>query len=252
MKIKLTLLALFLSITITKAQETVQPDNSAPKYKQSEGDRSIELNFDPGKIFGSDQGGQFSLPGGFKVRLFRSDFSLFNSESGAYRLGANFSINKSSDIIQQENPDWDQKELKVRRSYFSINLKPGYELHFKGTERLSPYVGGQMAIGFSRFVYKEDFQFEGDVYYDKWVNGRMVPDGSFNFGLGVFAGVDYYIIKKLYLGLEAGYGLGYTKKLKTKFSSGYDSDDDYEIKKGYNFSVSPYLATANFRIGWNF
>ena len=54
MKFKLSLvLALVLSFSLAKAQEkTSLQTSSSEVYKQVAGDRSFEVNFDPGRIFG--------------------------------------------------------------------------------------------------------------------------------------------------------------------------------------------------------
>ncbi len=244
MKLKLSLvLVLVLSFSLAKAQEkTSLQTSSSEVYKQVAGDKSFEVNFDPGRIFGSNSGGQFSLlNGGIKYRRFYSD-------NLACRIGLNFSFGSTTNIIQQKDTSWDRLELKAKYTGFSLMLKPGFEKHFTGTKRLSPYIGIQGLIGFSTNVNKFENQHNNKLYVVKWTNNH----GTFNVGAGVFAGIDYYFVKKLYLGIEIGYGLEYIKLLKTKYSDEYDKSLDYENKNGHSFRLSPSLATGNLRFGWIF
>ena len=244
MKFKLSLvLALVLSFSLAKAQEkTSLQTSSSEVYKQVAGDRSFEVNFDPGRIFGSNPGSQFSLlNGGIKYRSFYSD-------NLAYRIGLNFSFGSTTMIIQQKDTALDRLELKDRYTGFSLMLKPGLEKHFTGTKRLSPYIGVQGLIGFSTTFNEFENQHSNKVYVHKWKNNP----GTFNVGAGVFAGIDYYFVKKLYLGIEIGYGLEYRKSLKIKYTDEYDKSNNFERKNGHSFRASPSLATGNLRFGWTF
>ncbi|MFM7486246.1 MAG: hypothetical protein ACKO13_04910, partial [Cytophagales bacterium] len=44
----------------------------------------------------------------------------------------------------------------VTQSSFEINLRPGYEWHFLGTERLSPYVGFDVDFAVKSSSYSDD------------------------------------------------------------------------------------------------
>ncbi|MDA9151096.1 hypothetical protein N9N90_00850 [bacterium] len=70
---------------------------------------------------------------------------------------------------------------------YDVLLGYGIENHFAGAERLSTYWGYQGNLG-----YTDDGTSE---------------DGAFNLGAGVFLGADYYIMPKVYVGLETGFGL---------------------------------------------
>ena len=240
MKLKITILlsaALLLS-TFSYAQDEQET------FKQKEGDQTLEINFDPGSIFGSNGGGQFDYLGGIRYRTF-------TDTNNAFRIGVNLSYVKDSDIIQQENNDL--VELKRKESKFGISLLGGKEFHFTGTKRLSPFVGYQGLIGYSKTTRKMDVQpdlTDNDIYTNTWKN----PNGNdgFSIGGGVFAGFDYYFVKNLYLGVELDFGLAYTKKMNSKFEHGDDNDLDYDNKNGSAFSISPSLTTANLRLGWIF
>lgn len=243
------LLVIFLSFSyVLKAQESNNVKTQDAVYKQVAGDKSFEVNFNPGKIFGSDTGDQFSLfDGGIKFRSFGANIKT------AFRIDLNLSLANETNIIQQANPEYDQLELKENLSIYAVMVKPGFEKHFTGIKRLSPYIGIQGLIGYSISIYKHENQYNYKIYEEKWVNASDETGyGSVNVGVGVFAGFDFYFVKKLYLGIELGYGLGYNYFLNTKYTNEHNSDLNYVDKNGYSFGMSPALATGNLRFGWTF
>lgn len=248
MRCKITLVLIFATISFLNAQESSDVTASVNDvYKQAEGNISFEVNFDPGNIFGSNSGDQFNLfDGGIKFRVF-------NSEQSAFRAGLDISFLNVTDILQQEDIPNGDEELRGTISSFSIMLKPGYEKHFGDNARLSPYIGIQGLLGYSSSAAIEERQNATTVYLVMWRNDpSMVGYGSIDIGVGVFAGVDYYFVKKLYLGIEIGYGAQYSNRLKTKYTNENNSQADYEEKNGSVIGIAPSLATGNLRLGWTF
>lgn len=239
MKSKIIVVLFLTTISLLKAQEGANAYTSVNnEYKQNAGNKSFEVNFDPGKIFGSNPGDQFNLfDGGIKFRSF-------SSETSAFRIGFNISYLNYTDIIQQD------PELKSKTSNLSIMVMPGFEKHFVGIARLSPYIGIQGLLGFTTTAYTMETSNTSKM---KWVNDpNEAGYGSLDIGLGVFAGVDYYFVRKLYLGIEIGYGGQYFKFLKTKFTDDDNTASNYEDTNGYFIDISPSLATGNLRLGWTF
>ena len=215
-------------------------------YKQEAGNKTIEVKFNPGSIFATG-GDQFTLFDGLKLRSF-------SSETSALRLGVDLTLNSETEITTQESDT--QKELKTKTSDFSLMLKPGMEKHFAGTDRLSPYVGAQALIGLSSESTNVESggASDADIETLKTKNGDATKKTGLTFGLGAFAGVDYYFAKKLYIGAEVGYGFKYTGNAKTVVeNSALDGDAaKVESKNGSSIALSPELATGNIRIGWTF
>jgi len=239
------IMAMFLSFHLIKAQENAPLKGSSTIYKQEAGNKSLEVNFDPGQIFGSDTHEQFGLfNGSIKLRYFHTELS-------AYRMNINLAFSKAISITQQE--DGALLELKDKYSAFSVNIQPGYEKHFSASKRLSPYIGAQLLMGYSSSGLVRENQDGNTIYVEKWKNDINMPQrGAYAVGAGIFAGVDYYFVRKLYLGLELAYGLQYTKLLKSIYTSEENPDNNYERKNGSFFGVSPSLATGNLRLGWSF
>ena len=209
-------------------------------YKPTSGDQAFELNFDPGAIFGSNSGDLFSLQGGIGYRKFIS-------EKSAVRLLADLSTNSVTQIIQQETDNY--AELTSRSTAFNVLIAPGYEKHFDGTARLSPFVGGEALIGLAttKTVRESGGYLQSDIIETVYKN--QSGTGYFSLGVGVFAGADYYIADNLYLGLEFGYSFVYLHGLKIVTTVGDGGDN--ETKNGHAFEMTPN-ANANFRIGWVF
>ncbi len=96
---------------------------------------------------------------------------------------------------------------KIDQSSWSLNLGIGAEHHFKGTEKLSPYVGMvvQMQTGgasqegsntFNGFSYSQGDQYSNYI------------SGVFGIGTAIVMGADYYFLKNVFIGAEISYGYG--------------------------------------------
>ena len=232
---KITLALILLTVVLTtsvNAQDKVSTlitNSNNEEYKPVAGSSSLELSFDPAAIF-STGGDQFGLQNGMiKYRKFNSELSVF-------RMSAEFSFGTSVEITDQND------ELKDHQSYFSVTFKPGIEKHFKGTERLSPYVGMEGVLGYATQSIKSEYSTDD---YEKSSKSDLI------LGANLLAGVDYYIAKSLYLGVELGYGAYFIDHLKTKYTDLGNSKNDDEKKNGYELGLRSSVI-GNFRIGWNF
>ena len=239
MKKTILLLICVLAFTFANAQDETDV------FKQSSGDKNLELQFDPGAIFNSSNTNNV-FSNGVGIR-----FRLFQSESIAYRLQANISYTNFTTITQDADNNANLLELKDKNSSIDINLSPGIEKHFAGTKRLSPYIGGALNIGYQSSTEQSDYQAGNVVYVGKTKNGD--PGDGFSFGLVGLAGADFYIAKKVYLGLELNYGVYYIMPSKTVTSDSAPGSVDVETKVGKpaGFIVSP-SAMGVFRIGFLF
>lgn len=135
--------------------------------------------------------------------------------------GGGFPGFSTDTLIRGFNPEL-QNESKT--SSFTIN--PGFEKHFTGTDRLSPYVGFEIYFSSSKTTFKKDTLVEGNfatgVLYDTvttsstfqapWTKYTLnQKSGSSTFGVNLIAGADYYFTKNLSLGVEFGFGFYSTK-----------------------------------------
>lgn len=203
-------------------------------YKPVGGEKTLELQFEP---FGDNP---ISI-NGIRARWFKS-------EQKAFRLNAFIGISSDSEITQQENSDFNLRELRDKDFSFTINLRPGFEKHLKGTGRLSPYFGMEGDLAYRTSSEKSESQVGNDVKFTKTVNGS----GFFRIGANAIAGFDFYVIKKLYLGTEFGFGASLTKLLSVKVKSDVDGFIEPEpTKRGSSFDFGPNV-NAQIRLGYAF
>ncbi|HAR19023.1 MAG TPA: hypothetical protein DCR46_00040 [Cytophagales bacterium] len=161
-----------LSLSFSQAQDE-------EKRKAEDGNFTLEVNFTP---FG---------PSPIAMNLIKARY--FVSDNIAVRAGFNLGI-------ESKKPS-----SGMTQSSTLFSFKPGIEIHRSGTGRLSPYIGAE--LNFTNKGVSE----EGKDYSIKgaWSDGVDLYKnvGSFTFGLNGLAGADYYFAKKVFLGVELGYGL---------------------------------------------
>lgn len=201
---------------------------SAQEFKPTAGDVTVDLGVAGGlgntTINLPDQG--FGTGAMFKARYFKT-------ENIAYR-GTLFVGNTS----ETNNLPNEKEEMNV----YGFGLGFGMERHFTGTERLSPYVGGDVLLGYGSMNIKSTEITTGDVE-------ELKGPGVFRFGVrGVF-GADYYIAKRVFLGVEAGLGLMYESEGDTTFKS--TGNPDIVAEGGSSFKITPEVVTG-IRVGFAF
>jgi hypothetical protein len=201
MKKLFTILALSLVVSSTYAQKTkstkveketsrMSDDESTSEYKPVKGTLTTEVG-----LTGGLNNASFDLnEGTVKFRYFLKD--NFALRAG---LGLSSTSNESSNVVVSPIPVTNTK-VKTSQRIFTL----GVEKHFSGSDRLSTYVGADLifgANGASRKVETADGTFnniEGATSA-----GGASRAGSF-FGVRFTTGADYYIAKKVFLGVEAG------------------------------------------------
>lgn len=130
----------------------------------------------------------------------------------------------------------------------------GGEYHLAGTDRLSPYF--MLGINFGGGSYKETWtMFDGTGYNS---NLGAEVNGSFSmFGVGLGAGIDYYIFENVYAGLEMGLNFSSynfaDRTVDITTTAGGASTTVSQVTAG---SKETYLSTGAgnvaFRLGWRF
>jgi opacity protein-like surface antigen len=136
----------------------------------------------------------------------------------------------------------------------SWSVMPGFEYHFAGTDRLSPYAGIVVSIGGGKST-NEWTNFDGSDYSSTYLS-RNIENPFSTFGVGILAGMDFYVAENLFLGAEFGYLIGSrTDKEGT--------DERVQVVDGENVTTNVVSAegkssangfgeTAAIRIGWRF
>lgn len=221
---KLFLLALLAgSVSLASAQ------------KQEAGDKSLEVNFTP--------------LGGSPISINYIKLRSFTSSNMAYRLGIGVSYagdKTPNGLTTDGNTTMFDKEMTT-----NITLKPGFEKHWAGTTRLSPYWGAELDLGYQMHTLKNEYENPTqansvETHTTKGTNGYM------RIGANLVAGADYYISSKLYMGTEIGFGVQYRGMSKIKNEdtiSGYTAPDDQ--KQGSSMNIGPNFNGA-IRLGFLF
>lgn len=220
------------SLTIS-AQETMGEN----EYKFNSGDSNLEVLVAP--------------LGGSPVFLSGIKFRHFNSSTSALRGAVFIGYNSDTEIIQQSMDMPEQEELRLINTEFSINIQPGMEWHMAGTERLSPYYGVVLNLGYTRMAEIEEYEFMDPSSGETSVEDVTSSSAELNLGLNGVAGVDYYFAKNFYFGAEIGFGVNYTSLLPEKTEDSAPDTEDSEIDRGGSIGIGPNFVTR-FRLGWLF
>lgn len=213
--------------------------------KQTGGEKNLEVQFAP--------------LGGNPVSMGGIRFRLFNSATSAIRIGLFLGGSSNTDITAQPdevNPG--SPELTEVDKNFTVSIRPGYEKHFEGTERLSPYIGGELLFSMTSKTNESqswDSLFNATTfeYGAPAVGTTTTKDGSTTFGVNLVAGTDFYFANSIYLGAEIGFGFSMTtnKDSEITYEGPLDPDPIDPTINGKSSTWGPnYQGTL--RLGWLF
>ena len=177
----------------------------ANAQKQVGGDKNFEFTFAP-------LGGNPIGINGIRLRSFNGD------GTGALRLGlfiggtTEKTVNTQPGGIPLPDPEDQSPELLDISKTFDFSIRPGYEKHFDGTDRLSPYIGGEIFFGMGSETLTREFHSPNDTdNLDDFVTWEITrKQGHSTIGLNILAGFDFYFSDNIYLGAEMGFGFAST------------------------------------------
>jgi hypothetical protein len=178
----------------------------------------------------------------------------FNTASTAFRLsiylGGSSTTTNSVGINYDQLGNPDSVDLKSKSSNMDFILRPGYEIHLAGTEKLSPYIGGEAYFGIKSTKSKDELNWNDNGNYK--IMTTTTKQKTPTFGINLLAGADYYITDKVYLGVEFGYGflsegLGKTTVEYENPSSGQKNTEEKGNTRTFNWGPN-YQGTI--RIGF--
>jgi hypothetical protein len=204
----------------------------AQAQKFQGGEKNLEVEFKP---FGESP---VAMPNGFRFRMF-------NSETSAIRVGFDIGgdtdtrVRKQGYTIGTGTTAVDLSELYSTAKSFNFAIRPGYEKHFAGTDRLSPYVGAELLFSMQSSSYEEEYRsgntedVQGATTSNTVANAKnwqtwslTRSEGSTTFGLNALAGVDFYFADNFYMGAEISLGFGNTKHKNSEIEG---EKDNYEF-----------------------
>jgi hypothetical protein len=175
----------------------------AQAQKQMGGEHNIEVAFTP-----------FSgAPIDGTVIKYRN----FMDETTAFRLSFLLNNTMDTDVLAQEGDLSSENPISPQLLGYtgstSFGIAPGMELHWDGTDRVSPYFGVEAYILGGNETYEEEFWSANDINQignlEKNVLWSVKEKQGYNaFGLNLVTGADFYFTDAMYLGFEAGFGFG--------------------------------------------
>jgi len=209
----------------------------AQAQKFQGGEKNLEVEFNPF--------------GGSPIGMNGIRFRMFNSESSAIRIGFNIGGTNDNQVYQQQDKiDGSDgaivilPELNQTQQTFNFAIRPGYEMHFAGTDRLSPYVGAELMYAMSSSTITREFHnsnnADDQTKPENWQTWDMtVKNGSSTFGLNALAGVDFYFVDNFYLGAEINLGFHNT--------SYKDRETTASNEDAWKYSLAPQTTNTGVR-----
>jgi hypothetical protein len=239
MKKSIFTLAVLAAATIASAQD----------FKPAAGQKTLEFNFAP--------------LGGSPLSISGIQFRSFSSEKSAIRANifVGFSNHKEVTNPAITGPAGSNAtETTTKTSSLEIGLTPGIEKHMEGTDRLSPYMGLLLDLGFKSYKKTEEARFANSTTGDQdsivTTETKGGSNGWLRVGLLVPIGFDWYFTKKLYMGAEMGIGVGFTKGATEKITQDPAVTpaptvkvDDQKGDTDINFGPT---VNGKIRLGWVF
>lgn len=101
-----------------------------------------------------------------------------------------------------------------------ISFRPGMEYHFTGSRRLDPYAALDIEFGLVGRYHAASATNITDTTGTARFTRTVTEDGGISFGAKLSAGMNYYVSRKLFVGVEYGMGVSY-------LSSGGDRQEVY-------------------------
>jgi hypothetical protein len=176
-----------------------------------------------------------------------SKFSLINGVSGRYflksdlALRANLSLARDSKTSYVYDPTSGNEVSSKLISSFGLGLHLGAEKHFSGTDRLDPYAGADLLIGYtSKFDENKNTLVPASNGSEK--------SSSTDLGLRLLAGADFYIFPKVYVGTE--FGISFTSNMPGDVTKVTGTDSKTNKDKTNTSGIATGMTTGAFRIGF--
>ncbi len=233
-------------------------DDSSSEYKPSKGSVTTEVSLTGGlRNSGYNLNTSGSLTGlpTLKFRYFYKNNIAFRLGFSAFRWASDNNPTTTTVTTPIPTPPalfTPSTSGFTSNTFFGVNL--GVEKHFKGTERLSTFIGADILIG-TQSSYSEAVNNSTAIL--STTTTLKNNSGNSYMGLDLFTGADYYIAKKVYLGVELGLALVRSKNkdriLNTQtIASGVVSTSEVTTSVGgSNFNLDTTLLSG-VKIGYQF
>lgn len=241
-----------IALAIAALSVSAQNTDSVKTFKPLAGSVVTELNFNPFK-------GNLSLNNSLnqiKVRYFAtSDLAI---RFGVHISSRDTSANAGIPYGTQSTFAKDERKSTA----YAINL--GFEKHFKGTSRLSPYLGADVSFGGksssqemtnNQVTYTIKNAWAQNIYVSQppYYAQQIVENAYTRFGLTAVAGFDFYMARNFFLGYE--FNLSYLKtnyKLPEITTTGSGQNNPPSIEGKNESSTFGTSLMNGIRIGYAF
>ena len=182
-------------------------------------------------------------------------FQRYFDSNRSFRVRGDFNTTFSSTSYENVRDD-DITHTEDRESMeFDLTLRPGIFRHIFSDNRMIPYFGIELPVGFSLSQFEReqtDFHPTQDLYVER---NRETVSHTYRVGLNIRSGLDFFILENLYTGIEVGYGIRFDYQTENRYSERIDTDGstrDDESKSTNSQLRSSLQNIANFRLGFVF
>lgn len=210
---------------------------SVTEYKPATGDLVAELGL-TGGLLNTD----IRLSEGALLKM-----RYFNSDQSAFRVGLNLTSKTEKQNFWEDNTSSNKGTHTSTEREIQLHL--GYEKHFGGTDRLSPYLGADLILGLGGVTEKGD-KTDGNSYRPDF-QFKYSESARISTGLRAVIGADYYFVRNMYLGIEGSLGIvrSVLGKEKVSVTNNGVTNSDKMKSPGSAIEVSPGVSTG-IRIGF--
>ncbi|MBT3647103.1 MAG: hypothetical protein HN542_02555 [Flavobacteriales bacterium] len=161
------------------------------------------------------------------------------SDRITWRIGISPNVSSIS-TLTTDSVGKDLVEFDSTFKQSAVGFRPGVEFHFEGTRRLDPYIGVEAELG---IVGKQSI---GSVTNTTDTTGTsrlirtITEDGGYTLGARLSLGANYFVAKKLLIGLEYGMGM-------SSIVTGGDRQEVIQIEpvSGSNVTISNPSSTRS-------
>jgi len=114
--------------------------------------------------------------------------------------------NFKADSISLPSGNRAWREVDSIETRFDFSLAVGYEMHFKGTKRLDPYIGAELLIGRIGNTKINASTNITDKLGTQKIHRIIQQDGGATLGVNVVSGFDLFLLERLSIGAEVNLG----------------------------------------------
>lgn len=175
----------------------------------------------------------------------------FVNDNIAARVQIGMAMASESDNVY-ENADGTGATGTYDMSVMSWGIQLGAEYHLSGTDKMSPYFMAGIDLGGASSSTEGVNTMDGETYMAE--TGMSSDFSTSSFGVGIGAGMDYYVAQNIYLGLELGFGWSSVsdKGGSMSMTMGGTTTETTVPEGGAESGMGIGAANAAFRIGWRF